>query len=190
MTIKSMNELLAQADATIQDNATGDITAAEVRTMIKDLIDTLSPAYGAISCASDVIVLTATPVAIAPFTSTAAATPGFYTTNLTAGTVTRLVQSASLAGATDIIVVDGECAGPNNNLVTIHLYKNGAPTGFEMSVTCLGAGRPVSYNFVGLVYSASPGDAVYDIRVSGDAASVTFLNTDVLFQANPVRSFV
>src|SRR5512139_1714072 len=98
MTIKSMNELLAQADATIEDNTTGNITPSDVRNLIKDLIDTLSPAYGAIGITTPVVFpLTATPTALVPFDTNLANVASHYTNNLAAGQVTRLVASAGLA---------------------------------------------------------------------------------------------
>lgn len=186
MTIKSCLELLAQADATIQDNTTGDITAAEVRQLFKDIIDTFSPAYGVITCTSSVETLTATPAVLAPFTSIINATSGYYTANLTNGSVTRLRQGA--AGCTDFIICDGQVEGPNNDLVTIQVFKNGAPTPYEVSVTTQGVGRPVGFNIAGITYSDN--DPVFDVRVSGDAGNKTFTDVTLLVQAQAVRSFV
>lgn len=39
MTVRTRAALNTQADTTIQDNTTGDITAAEVRAMMKDIVD-------------------------------------------------------------------------------------------------------------------------------------------------------
>ena len=191
MTIKSMNELLAQADATIQDNTTGDITAAEVRNLVKDFIDSVRPNYGVISCTSTVETLSATPQLLAPFTATNSLTVGAYTSNLTNGSVTRLVagHTPPLTGATDFITIDGSVEGANNALVTMALYKNGAPTGFELSMTTQGASRPVGINFAGLIYTDSSSDAVYDVRAYGDAGSFTFLNVLILCQSQPVGSY-
>jgi hypothetical protein len=190
MTVKSMDELLAQADATIEDNITGAITPSDVRTLIKNFIDSISPGYGAISAVSVVEAVTAVFGVIAPWAAQVAATAGVYTTNLTNGSVTRLIQSAALAGGTDFIVADLEVEGPNNNVVTVALFKNGVSTGFEMSATTQGAGRPVSLNLSGLVYTAQPGDAVYDLRAAGDATNYTFTNLLLLIQTQPVRSYV
>jgi hypothetical protein len=189
MTIKSIVELLAQADTTLADNTTGDITASDVRTLIKDFLDTMSPAYGAIRLTSQVIALTGTPQTLAPFASVVAANAGYYTANLVPGNVTRLIASASLAGATDFVIIDGNVEGPNGDLVTISLYKNGAVTAYTTSVTTTGAGEPVGFNLAAISYTAAPGDAVYEVRVSGDAGNKTFSNTTLLCQAQPVRSF-
>lgn len=189
MTIKSIVELLAQADTALADNTTGDITASDVRTLIKDFLDTMSPAYGAITLTSQVFTLTATPQTLAPFASVVAATAGYYTANLVPGNVTRLVASASLAGATDFIIVDGNVEGPNGDSVTVQLYKNGSAMPFTTTVSTTGAGEPIGFNLVALSFTAAPGDAVYEVRVSGDAGVKTFSNTVFVCQAQPVRSF-
>ena len=189
MTIKSMNELLAQADATIEDNTTGNITPSDVRSLIKDLIDTISPAYGAIGITTPVVFpLTATPAVLKPFDASLANVPSHYTNNLANGSVTRLVTSAGLAGATDFVIIDGNVEGPNGDLVTIALYKNGSPTPYTTSVMTTGASEPIGFNLAALSYTAA--DAVYEIRVSGDAGNKTFSKTSLICQSQPVRSFV
>ncbi len=146
MTIKSIAELLAQADATLPDNTTQEISPADVRQMFRDFLDTIAPAYGVIACSSTTETLSATPQVLAPFTSALAAVAGYYTTNLTNGSVTRLVQTAGLAGATDFVVASGSVAGANNANVLVELYKNGVATGYKASVTCSGAGDEQGFN--------------------------------------------
>jgi hypothetical protein len=189
VTIKSIVELLAQADTALADNTTGDITPSDIRTLIKDFLDTISPAYGAIACTSSTETLSATPQVIAPFTSALAAAAGYYTTNLTNGAVTRLIQTAGIAGATDFTIASGSVSGANNANVLVELYKNGAPTGYRCSVTCTGAGDAQGFNIAGLTYTASPGDAVFDLRATGPAGSYVFTNVTIVIQAQPVRSF-
>jgi len=190
MTIKSIVELLAQADATLEDNTTGNITPADVRNLIKDFLDTVSPAYGAIVCTSDTATLSATPTQIAPFTTSVAAAAGYYTNNLSAGTVTRQIATAGLAGATDFIIVSGSVSGANNANVLVTLYKNGNPTPYRASVTCTGAGDGQGFNIAGITYTdAGDGDAVYDVRATGPAGSFVFTDVTLLVQAQPVRSF-
>lgn len=186
MTIRSILELLAQADATIEDNTTGQISPADVRTLIKDFLDTMSPAYGVIQCSSSVEALTATPAPIAPFTASLAATAGYFTANLTAGSVTRALNG--IAGASVRLTINGEVTGANNTAVTVTLYKNGAPTPFKTTVATRGA-NPVAFNIAGLTYNDT--DAVYDLRATTDTTgSYTFSNVLMLCEDVPVRSFV
>lgn len=186
MTIRSILELVAQANATLVDNTQGDISADDVRNLIVDFLETMSPAYGVIGMTSDVVNLTATPQVLAPWTAILSETVGYYVCNLTNGTVTRSRQGA--AGCTDFIIFDGEVEGPVNDIVRIHLYKNGAPTGYYTDVTCQGTARPIGFNVSAITYSDN--DPVYDIRVSGDTGNKTFTDFRLICQAQPVRSFV
>lgn len=187
MTIRSILELLAQADATIEDNVVGAISPADVRNLIKDFLDTMSPAYGVISCTSSVEALTATPAVIAPFSAILAATAGYFTANLTNGSVTRAL--GGVAGASVRQTINGDVAGGNNTAVTVMLYRNGAATGFQTTVACRGAANPVSFNIAGLTYQDT--DSVFDVRAITDTnGSYTFSNVVLLCEDVPVRSFV
>jgi hypothetical protein len=190
MSIKSIVELLAQADTTLPDNTTQEITPADVRQIVKDILDTLSPAYGAMTLASQVLALSATPAIIAPFATSLAAQAGYYVNGLPGGTVTRQVAAAGVAGATDFFIASGAVSGGNNNSVVIEIFKNGVATGYKTSVTCTGAGDNQGFNIAGLSYTAAPSDAVYTLRATGPAGSYTFVDVTMLVQAQPVRSFV
>jgi hypothetical protein len=190
MTIKSLVELLAQADATLPDNVTQDITAADVRQMIKDFIDSITPGYGAFDLATQAITLNpTTPTLIGPGTTQLAATPAYYTVNLSAAQVTRLIASAGAAGATDFVIGTGTVSGQNNNNVTVTLFRDGVATPYTTSVTCSGANDNVGFNIAGILYKAGA-DAVYELRATAPAGSYTFKTTNLIVQSQPVRTFV
>jgi hypothetical protein len=187
MTIKSIVQLLAQADATLADNVTGDITAADVRVLIKDFIDTMSPAYGAMSLVSLVVNVTGVPTAITHWVTIQEATAGYYAVSLANGQVARLINGV-VPGASDFIIVDGNIEGPNGDTVTISLYKNGVAMGFTSSVSCTGAGEPIGFNIAAFAYTPTV-DAVYEVRISGDVGAKTVTNLSIIVQAQPVRDF-
>lgn len=188
MTIKSIVELLAEADANLPDNNTQLISAADVRQLIKNVCDTLSPAYGAITLESLAKALTTTPSAISPFLTNVAATAGYYANSLANGRVARWIATAGIAGATDFFIVTGGVQGPNNNNVLLEVYKNGVATGYKTSVTCSGAGDTQGFNIAGISYTASV-DAEYEVRASAPAGNYTFIDVTIIVQAQPVRSF-
>lgn len=185
MTIRSIVDLLADADTNLPDNTTQLISAADVRNLIKDFLDTMSPAYGAIETGSVPLVLTPTPQLLAPYAVDLAATSGYFVNNLSAGSVQRLLNAA---GTTNFIIASGGVSGPNNSNVTVTLFKNGAATPYAASVTCTGAGDIVGFNIAGIDYSTVA--ATYELRVSAPAGSHTFSGVNLLVQAQPVRSFV
>lgn len=186
MTIRSVVQLLAQADITIEDNASGSISAADVRNMIKDFLDTINPAYGVIVCTSVVEPLTAAPQVLAPFTSAPQLSVGYFTANLTNGSVTRTL--GALAGATVRVTINGDVEGANNAGVTVELFVNGVATGFKTTVSTRGATNPVSCNIAGVVYNAV--NATLDVRATTDTAgNFTFLNVVLLCENVPVSTY-
>lgn len=187
MTIKSINELLAQANSTIPDNTAGLVDPVDVRQMFLDLLDTVSPAYGVISLASQAVALnTSAPVRIAPFSTVAGVTAGLFDANLTNGTVTRTLNG--VAGSTVQIIASGQVVGSNNSDITIRLFKNGVATPFVATVNAFGANNPAGFNIAGLDYADV--DATYDLRALAPNGTYTFSNIVFLLQAQPVRSFV
>jgi hypothetical protein len=189
MTIKSIELLLSQAATTLADNTTGAISASDVRDMVIDFIDSIAPAYGAIHCTSVSVSVTATPQVIAPFTSNIEVTSSYFTTNLSAGQVTRLVGSAGLPSALDFIVVNGSVAAGNNSSITVALFKNGSPTLYAVTVTGRGSANPVAFNLAGLALTDGAGAAVYELRVSGETTTADITNLALIAQAQPVRSY-
>lgn len=185
MARKSINELLAQADATIEDNSIGAISPADVRNMIKDFLDTMRPSYAGMELLSVVKSVTATYDVIAPWATQLIANNAEWTTNLSGGTIVRSLNG--VVGNSTRITLDIDVEGPNNNLTTFALFKNGTQTPFEMSGTTLGAGRPVSLNFSGIVYNDV--NATFDLRVKGDSAIFTLTNGLLILENVPVASF-
>jgi hypothetical protein len=189
MTIKSIVELLAQADATIEDNTTGNITPSDVRALCKDIIDTMSPAYGVLQASASFAFLlpTSPPAVLKPLATVVQATAGYFNASAANGWIRRLVTTAGLAGASNLVLVSGEVDGPNNDNVNIELYKNGVATGWRSSVVCQGAGEFVGFNIAGLTYDTV--DTEFDLRVSGTGGTKNFRNIVILIQAQPVRSY-
>ena len=186
MTIKSILELLAQADATLPDNTAQEISAADVRDMVKNIVDTMSPGYGVARLTTGAITLGPTPTKITPFTSSEV-TPGYFTANAANGELTRALNG--VAGSTVQTLVSGQIAGGNGNEVTVTLYLNGNPTAFRQTVSTSGAANRVAFNIAALSYVAGT-DGVFDVRASAPAGTYTFEDFVFIAQAQPVRSFV
>lgn len=190
MTIKSMQELKAQADATIEDNITGAISAADVRTLIKDFVDSVTPGYGALSFTTGSFnVPITTPSVFTPWSAVTEQDPGYFTASAANGQITRLITTAGLAAATDLHTLNGNVSGTGGHLVTIEIFKNGAATGWKTSVACESAANPVGFNISGITYTPTV-DAVYDMRVVGSVAGAkTFSNLSWIVQSQPVASY-
>ena len=186
MTAKSMLELLAQADATLPDNTTQEITAADVRNMIKDFIDSVTPGYGVVQIVSQALTLNATtPTPLAPASSTNT-TPTIFAASAAQGSVQRTLNG--VAGSTIQIIASGDISGNNGNEVTVRLFQDGNPTNFVQTVSTTGAANNNGFNIAAIVYVAN--DAVFDLRAVAPAGTYTFRNVSLVAQAQPVRSFV
>lgn len=189
MSIKSIAELLAQADTSFPDNSTQLITPAVLRTFVKDFLDSVAPAIGGITLTSLAKALNATPSPLSPWNATLQATAGVYTTSVALGEVIRYIATAALTGATDFVTGTVSVEGPSGGLVTLELYKNGVATGYKVSVTTNGAGKSESAYMAGVSYN-SGADVEYRIFASGDAGNYIFSNGVLQVQAVPVRSYV
>jgi hypothetical protein len=189
MTVRSIDELLAEAAANLPDNNTGLISPADVRNLIVDFLDTVAPFYGAILMNAQTIALSSTPTPLLPFSTIVEANAPAFVVSLAQGSVTRQVASAGVAGATTLLTISGAVSGPNNANVTVALYANGVVTPFRSSVTCSGTGDNVGFSLTGINYS-SPGDAEYTVYAAAtNASNYDFSNVVLVAQSHPVKSF-
>jgi 2-phospho-L-lactate guanylyltransferase (CobY/MobA/RfbA family) len=182
MARKSIQELVVQADTTLADNIVGDISAADVRNMVKDFLNAIKPAYGQLTILTpSTQALTTTPT-ILDFTGAGDSDPTETTSSIVSNTITRSDRGTSRV----VINVDIETA--SNREVTMILYKNGAPTSWRIMTSGSGTGSPVSVSLVAVDY-ADPA-ANYSVFVQTDAAaSVIFNNGVFLLEIVPVNSY-
>jgi hypothetical protein len=183
MARKSIQELIVQADTTLADNVVGDISAADVRNIVKDFLNAVKPAYGQLAVLTpSTQALTTTP-SILDFTTAADSDPTETTSSTTTNTITRLDRGTSRI----TLNLDVETAA--NREVTIILYKNGVATPWRVTTSGRGTGSPVGVSLVAVDY-ADPA-ANYSVFVQTDAAaSVIFNNVVFLIEVVPVNSYV
>ena len=185
MTRKTIAALLAQADATIEDNTTQAISAADVRNMIKDVIDTFSPGFGAVG--NPTVTLTAlgaTPVVI-PYAEMLAVTVEF-TASLAAGTVRR--NSQGLPSTNTRVTFYTDMATADGNEIVFSLYRDGANVPGGTTASGRGIGNIVEASFEVINGSPIAGDPVYSVRASritGAAADVTLSNVRLILEVVP-----
>lgn len=182
---KTVLALLAQADATLPDNITQAISAADVRSMVKDITETYSPGYGALS--QPLVVLPAlgiTPVVV-PFAAVLAQTPE-YVCVPAAGTIQRLAGGLPTTVNRVSFYADVSC--PTGNEVVFSLFRDGVDIPGGTTVSGQGAGNVVQAAFS--VGTTSPGaaDHVYSIRaskISGGADNVEVSNARFIVEYVP-----
>lgn len=121
--------------------------------------------------AQDIITASATPAALAPFgTLTLESEAADWTPDLTAGTITRLLNGS--ASTRTRVTVSGSVAGPAAAQVFVGVYVGGVLVGNRTAILTAGAGVEVPFSLQS-THSAT-GSAAFDARVSGDAEAFTF----------------
>jgi hypothetical protein len=186
MTRKTILALLAQADETLPDNDTGAITPAVLRDMVRDIVETFSPGYGAMSSVTlTMAALGTTPRAI-PYQTLLAQTPEFVCVPA-AGTIKRLAQG--LPTTVNRVSFNADVAAPSGAEVAFALYRNGtAVPGAAMTLTGQGAGNYALASISGGFTTLDGADYTYEVRaakISGAVDDVNLSNVRFVVEVVP-----
>jgi hypothetical protein len=186
---KTIVELEAQARATIEDNTAGAISAADVRNMFLEFLQTMKPASARISLTTPLVMqLTTTPKVIKPYTTIDYIdTPEFVAT-IVNGSVTRILSNSTSVRTS--IIVSGTLEAPSGNDVTVELRRNGVAIGFSAINTGRGTGNYVPFDFgaYGPISTVAGEYALYAYAKA--TANVTFSNVSLLLEKIPVRETI
>ena len=181
-TRKSIDELLVAADALFQTNANGQITATALRTYLEDFVETMKPAYAAMTIGTTPLAQALTTI-YAPmvFTDISDANSPEYAAYPATGQIVRDLESLNrLTFNVDLYV-------GTNRQVDFALFRDGVITPWAFSLQGNGNANPQSGGFTGITYTSTPG-AVFELRVKADAdVSVSFANTVMIMENIPVR---
>ena len=184
MARKSIVELLAQADATIEDNTTGAISPADVRNLIKDFLTAIAPAYGYIQQTGNPTQNLGLTPAKMLWNNASDSDIDQATSSAANGSISRLERGTSTINVT----LDVECA--SGRFITATLYKNGAATSWRITGVGAGNGNPVGMAMTAVDY-ADPA-AYYEIFLSAEANNTATIVSNAAFvlQVLPVNSYV
>jgi hypothetical protein len=179
MTRKTMVALLAQADATIEDNVAGNISASDVRAMFKDFIDTMTPGFGAVGRATQTLVTLGPTQQVVTYDTLLAVTVD-YTAVLAAGTVQRNALGLPTVNNRVTFYASVDCAAGSE--VSFVLFRDGVNVPGGCTVSGLGGGNPVEASFEIINSTPVAGNPIYKVmaaKISGAPANVIL--TDVRF---------
>jgi hypothetical protein len=186
MTRKTILALLAQADATLPDNVDGLITPQHVRAMVKDIVESFSPGYGAASNPTITLSALGTTPRVIPYTTELAKTPEFEI-NLALGTIKRL--ALGLPTTVNRISFYADVNAASGSEIEFGLYRGGVliPAG-QTTITAQGAG-----NFAQAVINIGTttldgADYAYEVRaskISGAADNVQLNNARFICEIIP-----
>jgi hypothetical protein len=185
MARKTLVALKAQADLTLADNATHDISAADVRDMFKDFLDTMTPGFGA--AANDLHTLVGLGITqqVVPYDTLMVTTPEF-TANLAAGEVTR--HALGLPTVNTRVTFYTGVAAPAGNEVVFTLFRDGVSVPGGCTVSGQGIGNISEGSFEILNATPIAGDPVYKVmasKISGAASDVELSQTRFILEVIP-----
>jgi len=188
MTRKTMVALKAQADTVLADNTTHLITAALLRTLIKDFLDTVTPGFGAVGRATQTLVALGVTPQVVTYDTLMAVTVE-YTAVLAAGTVQRFALGLPTVNNRVSFFADVEC--PAGNEVNFQLYRDGVLIPGGCTVSGQGLGNPVGATFSLLNANPIAGDPIYKVmatKLTGAAANVTLIDVRLILEVVPTIS--
>ena len=183
MARKTIVELLAEIGTMFPDNNTGAITPAIQRAFLTDLVDTYTPAYGAISIETGVArTFNITPSLLVWSTNYIAQSPE-WTADAPTGKITR-----AQAVITNRISVNVDVELPANRELIATLYKNGVATTWRTKISGSGAGRPAVLSLEAIDYNATQAEYQLYCQCDADGVACTFSNGIFLGSVVPVRT--
>jgi hypothetical protein len=180
-----MVALKAQADATIEDNITGAISAADVRNMIKDVLDTLTPGFGAVGRATQTLTALGPTQQVVTYDTLLAVTADF-TANLALGTVQR--NALGLPTVNNRVTFFAQVDCPAGNEVSFTLFRDGVSVPGGCTISGQGNGNPVEGSFAIINSTPIAGDPVYKVmasKISGAAANVVLTEVRLILEVVP-----
>ena len=156
MTRKYSNDIRAEIDTLVPDNTTGQVTPAGIRQIMHDIVDSFTPAYGALRrTASTMVALTTTPTKLVVYDEVVRSTP-----ELVASAANDTI-TATRAGSYNFSFTSS-LSGQNNSDIVMELFRNGLSTPWRALTTTTGAGNRAEITVSGIV-SAPANDDVFEI---------------------------
>jgi hypothetical protein len=182
MTRRTITELVAQANATLEDNAIGAISPADVRNMILDFLDTIRPSYAAISIGTGISKAVTTAFSTFTWSSTIEAQAPDWGVSLASGTCQR-----SGGPATTRLTFNADVVAPNNSITTFSLFVNGVQTPWAVSNTSTSATDTQSFSLAAIVYDANT-DIQFQIQVKSTVSTnIVISNASFVCENVPVN---
>jgi hypothetical protein len=185
MTRKTILALLEQATITFADNVTGNITAADMRGMFTDVIETFSPGYGIMSVDSLTLPALGITPKVITYNTILAQTQSYIATPM-AGTITRLAEG--LPTTVNRVSFYADVAAPTGDEIIFSLFRNGVDIPGGTTCSGQGLGNFVQASFSTGTTTPDAANYTYDVRatkVTGGADDVQLSNVRFIFESVP-----
>ena len=175
MSRKFLDDVRAEVAALINDNIVGDITPADVRVCLNDMIDSLvSDEVAMTSPPSTVLNTTVTPTEFpAVFDAVINSVPGFLIGNV----VTGRFELSATPGFSYTFRLFVEAEGQQNDELTFNITRNGVIIGETFEIVTRGPGRATAASAAWFELSA-PASATFGVVFSSPNGPGTFTVTN------------
>jgi hypothetical protein len=167
--------LQAEIAALLPDNTSGEISPADVRGVVTDIIDTFQPAGAGIyrtADASQALTTADTKLTVFDTTLTSFGESGVIIPSAANDTIDTL-----LIGVHTLSVNLQAEGGANDDLI-VTVYRNGVPTAVAGEIALRGAGNKVEFTLSFPMQAPSPGPHEFSlyVRLRSGTGNVTFSN--------------
>lgn len=176
MARRTIQELINQAIASLPDNTDAAISPADVRNMLIDVLDTITPMYGGLAVSSRAFNLSVTMQPIT-FDTILSSFPPEWEVNATAGTISRKLNE--VAAMTSKIWITGVFEGPQGSEMTVQLEKNGVALNRKTEETAEGPTKSVGFALNMIDYGTV--DSTYRLLIGTPSGTATVTLKDVQF---------
>jgi len=175
-----MDDVRTDISTLFADNTVGDITPADLRSVMRDVLDSTSQDEANMRGGDIAQALTPTYLKIPALFDVAEGGDGVF---LTQNLIDQSVQTASVAGFSYVLAVQVNCYGANNTPFSLAIFKDGVvfrETFFSTNGE-QGAGARSLGVALQVYVNASTSDAVYDVRFAApDTDTLTISSADIL----------
>lgn len=181
---KSIQELIAQANANLPDNTAGLISAQDVRELIVDFLNAIAPAYGQLVRETPAnFTWGPTPVNVS-FEAAADSNPAQTTSSIGSNTITKAEKGTVTLNFT------ADVEGPNGRVVDFEFRRGLDVLPWRVSTTLGGTGKPIGVALTGIDYTSQDNDQFYVYATCDTAGtSVLLSNAAFILSVDPVNSF-
>ena len=182
MARKFLDDVRAEINTLINDNASGEISPLDVRTCLIDIVDSgvQDESYIFGDVPDQPFALTGAYQSIGTlYTTGVPAVPGFVTPNSGAGTITL----SATAGFTYSIKTQITLSTSNNEEVDFRIGINGVPVGYVGSIIGSAGGRELSVSVEYILLAAGVSDVITLMARAADGSGTMSVDSIFLFAA-------
>jgi hypothetical protein len=180
-----LDNLRANINAAIPDNSVGEVSPADVRNNLLDMVDSTVPDETALTQSAPAVGIVLSPAWLTPlnqFDGSIGGDGNFLKPNPAGG----YVEGSTTAGFSYYVLAETNIVAPNNAEISVSAGLDGVP--FGPVVTLISGGDPLSASVIALV-NALPSDGQVSLMyASSTSATITIDSAETLVIITPTNN--